>query len=190
MILNQSRRVWKTGMYVTAFSACFVVNAVMAATPTTVETAANLFQNAKATGGQAMTVDAKGPVEITSAVEFPGFAFAVYDVDVTETSLTMTLIAELEKLQITLYDDTTFDRYYFAFDTAVTAAEISSETDENFKASVEILEPGSSVTSAGAFMDGMPTEFVMEHGGLLITIGEGTDLTKISENGGSLTVSF
>lgn len=155
-----------------------------------VSQAVNFFQNGKATGGEPFTVDAKGPVKISDEVEFPGFAFNVYDVDFTTTSLTMTLIAELEKLQITLYDDTTYDRYYFAFDQEITSAELSDTTDENFKASVEIVGPGTQVTSGGAFVDGLPTDFTFEKGGILITIGNGTDLTKISENGGSLTVNF
>ena len=155
-----------------------------------VSNAVNFFQNGKATGGAAMTVDAKGPVAISDDVELPGFAFNVYDLDFTANSVTMTLVAQLEKLQITLYDDTTFDRYYFAFDQEITSAELSSETDENFKASVEIIAPGTKVTSKGAFVDGLPTEFTLEKGGILVTIGEGTDLTKISESGGSLTVNF
>ena len=152
--------------------------------------AVNLFQNAKATGGETFTVDTKGPVKIGDEVELPGFAFNVYDVDFTLKSVTMTLVAQLEKLQITLYDDTTYDRYYFAFDEEISAAELSDKTDENFEASVEIIKPGTQVTSKGAFVDGLPTEFTFDKGGILITIGEGTDLTKISENGGSLTVDF
>lgn len=152
--------------------------------------AVNLFQNAKATNGMPFTVDAKGPVEITDEVELPGFAFRVYDVDITVNSLTMTLIAKLEKLQITLYDETTFDRYYFAFDQKITSAQLSDKSDENFHATVEIVEPGMKVTSSGSFVEGLPTEFVFDNGGILITIGNGTDLTKISENGGSLTVNF
>lgn len=152
--------------------------------------AINFFQNGKFTEGKPLTVDAKGPVEISDQVELPGFAFNVYDIDFTANSLTMTLVAQLDKLKVTLYDDTTFDRYYFAFDQEVTSAELSSETDENFKATVEIIAPGTKVSSNGAFVDGMPTDFTLDKGGILITIGEGTDLTKISENGGSLTVDF
>ena len=162
----------------------------MADTISTVTQAVNFFENGQATGGNPMTVDAKGPVEITDAVELPGFAFAVYAVDVTSNSLTMTLIAELEKLQITLYDDTTFDRYYFAFDKEVTSAKLSDTSDENFNATVEIVEPGTTVSSKGAFVDGLGTEFTFENGGILITVGEGTDLTKILANGGALTVNF
>lgn len=163
---------------------------IAADTVGTIAQAVNFFENAQATGGNPMTVDVKGPVEISNAVELPGFAFAVYDVDVTNNSLTMTLIAQLEKLQITLYDETTFDRYYFAFDKEVTSAEMSDLTDENFKATVEIIARGTTVTSKGAFVDGLGTEFTFENGGILITLGEGTDLTKISENGGALTVNF
>ena len=137
-----------------------------------------------------MAVDVKGPVEITDQVELPGFAFAVYDIDFTADSLTMKLVAQLEKLQITLYDDTTFDRYYYAFDKAVDSAELADTTDENFKAEIEMIAPGTKVSAAGAFVDGMPTDYTFENGGILITIGEGTDLTKVTENGGSLTVNF
>ena len=168
----------------------FAPLAAMADTISTVTQAVNFFENGQATGGNPMTVDAKGPVEITDAVELPGFAFAVYAVDVTSNSLTMTLIAELEKLQITLYDDTTFDRYYFAFDEEITSAELSDTTHENFKATVERIEPGATVASMGAFVEGLPTDFTFEKGGILITVGEGTDLTKISKDGGSLTVNF
>lgn len=168
---------------------CFAAMPAIADGANTVQ-AVNFFENGQATGGNPMTVDAKGPVEITDAVELPGFAFAVYDVDVTSNSLTMTLIAQLEKLQITLYDDTTFDRYYFAFDEKVSSAELSDATDENFSATVEMIAPGTTVSSMGAFAEGLPTDFTFENGGILITVGEGTDLTKISENGGSLTVNF
>ncbi|MEM9582187.1 MAG: hypothetical protein AAGA08_03655 [Pseudomonadota bacterium] len=162
----------------------------LAETASTVTQAVNFFENGQATGGNPMTVDAKGPVQITDAVELPGFAFAVYDVDVTSDSLTMTLVAQLEKLQITKYDNTTFDRYYFAFDEKVTSAKLSDATDANFSATVEMIAPGAKVTSVGAFVEGLPTEFTFENGGILITVGEGTDLTKILANNGSLTVDF
>lgn len=168
----------------------FAVTPTLASNVNTVTHAVNFFENGQATGGNPMTVDAKGPVKITDGVELPGFAFGVYDVDVTSDSLTMTLVAKLEKLQITLYDDTTFDRYYFAFDEEVTSAELSDMTDENFSATVELIEPGVTVSSMGAFVEGLSTDFTFENGGILITVGEGTDLTKISENGGSLTVNF
>ena len=156
----------------------------------TLNQAVNFFQNGKATGGQPFTVDAKSSIAITDKVELPGFAFHVYDIDVTGKSLTMTLVAQLEKLQITLYDDTTFDRYYFAFDHEVTSAELSDATDENFHASVEVIAPGTKVSSAGAFVDGLATDYTFQNGGILVTVGEGTDLTKIKDNGGSLTVNF
>ena len=181
-----------TPMRATLIAATALVAAcTVAATPSsTVSQAVNFFQNAQATGGAPFTVDAKGPVEITDEVELPGFAFQVYDVDFTTNSLTMTLVAQLEKLQITLYDDTTFDRYYFAFDQPITSAKLSDTTDENFSATVEVIAPGTQVSSSGAFVEGMPSDFTFATGGILITIGEGTDLTKISENGGSLTVNF
>ncbi len=63
-------------------------------------------------------------------------------------------VAQLEKLMITQYDATTFDRYYFAFDTEITSAKLSDATDENFAANVEVIAPGTTVNTAGAFVDG------------------------------------
>ena len=142
--------------------------------------AVNFFQNAQATGGAMMTVDAEGPVAISDNVELPGFAFAVYDVDFTADSLTMKLVAQLKNLQITQYDDTIFDRYYFTFEQPVTEAKLSDMTDAKFGATVEIIASGANVTSAGAFVEDLPTEFTFGNGGILVTVGEGTDLTKIS----------
>lgn len=180
----------RTGVFACVATAALVASPAFADTAGSVDHAVNFFQNAKATGGAPMTVDAKGPVEINDEVELPGFAFNVYDVDFTANSVTMNLVAQLEKLQITLYDDTTFDRYYFAFDQEISSAELSDMTDENFKATVEVVAPGTQITSKGAFVDGMATEFTFENGGILVTIGEGTDLTKILENSGSLTVNY
>ncbi len=178
---------------VAAFAAAAIAmtaGPVAADSMTTVSQAVNFFQNAQATGGAPATVDAKGPVEITDQVELPGFAFNVYDVDFTANSVTMKLVASLEKLQITLYDNTTFDRYYFAFDQKVTSAELAESTDENFKAMVEVIQPGTSISAAKAFVDGLGTDFTFENGGIVVTIGEGTDLTKVTENGGAITVNF
>ena len=69
-------------------------------------------------------------------------------------------------------------------------AKLSDVTDANFSAKVEAIAPGTTVSTAGAFVDGMPNEHMFENGGLLITIGEGTDLAKILANNGSLTVEF
>lgn len=150
----------------------------------------NTFQNGQATGGAEMAVDAKGPVAISDAVELPGFAFNVYDVDATGHSMTMKLVAQLEKLQITNYDATTFDRYYVELDRVVTSAEVAASSDENFSASVEILAPGTQISAAGAFVEGMATSYTFENGAILVTVGEGTDLTKILENNGALTINF
>lgn len=152
--------------------------------------AVNFFQNGEFTGGAPLTVDAQGPVEISDGVELPSYAFNVYSVDATGNSLTMTLIAELDKLAVTMYDDTTIDQYWYAFDTPIKSAEISDATDDNFAATVELFDAGLSVSSVGAFVDGLPTDFTFENGGILITIGEGTNLEAISANGGSLTVDF
>lgn len=158
--------------------------------PTTVNQAVNSFQNAMATGGFAATVDSKGPVAISAGTEFPGFAFGTYDVDVSSDSLTMTLVADPANLMITSYDNTTFDRYYFEFDEPRSSASLAGSTDPDFAATVEILAPGTAVTTSTSFVMGLPTSWTFGNGAILITIGEGTDLTKVSEGGGSLTVDF
>ena len=160
------------------------------AEPTTVEQAVNTFQNSMATGGGAFTVDVQGPAAITDETELVGFAFGTYDVDATASSVTLTLVADLDQLQITQYDSSTFDRYYFSFDAEIGAAEISDATHPDFSATVELIEPGTSVTTDGTFVEGLATDFTFETGGFLITIGDGTDLTPIREDGGSLTVEF
>ncbi|MEM9603451.1 MAG: hypothetical protein AAGA11_11355 [Pseudomonadota bacterium] len=156
----------------------------------TLEVAVNTFQNSTATGGAQMTVDAKGPVTIGDTVELPGFAFNVYDVDLTANSVTLTLVADLAKLQITQYDETTFDRYYISLDAPVDSARLSDATHADFAATVDIIAPGTALSTAGAFVQGMASEFSFDTGGLLITIGDGTDLTKIKADGGALTVDF
>lgn len=174
-----------------AVSAAFTfISPASADKPGNLSQAINLFQNGQATGGKPFTVDARDSVKISDEIELPGFAFQVYDIDFTDSSLTMTLIAKLEKLKITVYDDTTFDRYYFAFDKEISSAKLSDKTDENFKANIEIMKPGTQITSDGSFVEGLPTDFTFENGGILITIGDGTDLNKISANGGSLTLDF
>lgn len=70
------------------------------------------------------------------------------------------------------------------------SAELADATGENFAATVELVAPGTVVTSAGAFGDGMASEFTFKNGGILVTVGEGTDLEKIAANGGALTVNF
>lgn len=158
--------------------------------PTTLNQAVNSFQNAMATMGATATVDSQGPVEIADGVELPGFAFGTYDVDVTADSITMTLVADPADLMITIYDDTTFDRYYYEFDQEIAAAELGDSTDANFAATVEILAPGTTVMTDTTFVEGLPTEWTFENGAIQITIGEGTDLNEISNKGGSLTVEF
>lgn len=159
-------------------------------TPLVLNQAVNSFQNAMATGGVPFTVDAQGPIDVADGVELPGFAFGTYDVDVTSSSLTMNLVANIADLQITQYDDTTFDRYYYEFNQPVDAAELASTTDSSFAATVELIAPGTAVTTEGAFVDGAPMDFTFENGGIQITIGDGTDLNMVSANGGSLTVNF
>lgn len=159
-----------------------------AATLTSVEQAVNIFNSGSVTGGVPLTVDVGGPTAITGGLEFPGFAFGTYDVDVSASSLTMTFVNDPADLGISVYDASTVDSYFFEFDQAIASASISSFTD-GFGAAVEIIAPGTTASSMGSFVDGLPTSFVFGNGGILITIAEGTDLNLVG-TGGSLTVEF
>lgn len=180
----------RTSVFVSAALAFVAVLPASAEMAGSLNQVVNTFQNGEATGGAQMAVDAKGPVAISDDVELPGFAFHVYDVDATGNSITMTLVADLEKLMITNYDDTTFDRYYIELDRTVSSAEVAASSDENFSATIEILEPGATLAAAGAFVEGLASDYTFENGAILVTVGEGTDLTKIAKNGGSLTINF
>ena len=135
-----------------------------------------------------MTVDAKGPATIGAEVEFPGFAFGVYDVDATPSQVKMTLATDPSSLQVATYDSDTSDLYYYEFDREVESASISSAA-EGFVANVDIVAPGEVVTTQGAFVDGLATSYTLSNGGILVTIGEGSSLRTVGQ-GGSLTVDL
>ena len=156
-------------------------------TATQVNQAVNIFTSGVATGGAAFTVDAKGNTAIAQGVEFPGFAFGTYDVDASSTSVKMTLVANLANLQITEYDSTTVDQYFYEFDRQVTFASIAPGSNAGFAASVRVVAPGETVTSGGTFVTGLPTSFTFANGGILVSIGQGTSLTTVG-TGGSMTV--
>lgn len=162
--------------------------AASAETATDVNQAVNVFINADVTKGVPMTVDAKGPATIGPDVEFPGFAFGVYDVDATPSSLMMTLATDPSQLQVGTYDGDTQDLYYYEFDRAVTSASISDAAD-GFVATVVIMDAGETLETQGAFVDGLATDFTFENGGILVTIGEGSALRTVGQ-GGSLTVDL
>lgn len=153
-----------------------------------VNQAVNVFINAKVTKGVPMTVDAKGPVSIGSDVEFPGFAFGVYDVDASPSQVKMTLATDPSKLQVNTYDSETRDLYYYEFDREVSTASISDAAD-GFIATVEIVQPGDTLSTEGAFADGLATSFTFKNGGILVTIGERSSLRTVGK-GGSLTVDL
>ncbi|MEM8979766.1 MAG: VPLPA-CTERM sorting domain-containing protein [Pseudomonadota bacterium] len=157
-----------------------------AATLTTVDQAVNIFTSGPVTGGAAVVVDAATNVAIESGVELPGFAFGTYDVDFTADSLTMTFVNDPANLGIALYDSTTVDQYYFEFNERIATAAISSFT-LGFAADVEIVAAGTSVSSIDAFGLGLPTDFTFANGGILVSVGEGTDLNAVG-TGGSLTI--
>ena len=158
-----------------------------ATTISTVEQAVNIFTSGVVTSGAPLTVDVGGPKTVKGGVEFPGFAFGTYDVDIRPDGLSMTFVNDPANLGIAVYDASTVDRYYYAFDREVVKASILSETP-GFAATVDIIAPGDTASSVGAFIPGLPTSFVFDQGGILVSIGDGTDLNRVG-TGGALDIS-
>lgn len=135
-------------------------------------------------------MDQGGPVAVAAGVEFPGFAFGTYDVDVSANSLTMTLATDPNDLGIAVYDASTVDQYYFAFDQKISSAFLDTgASNANFAAIVDIIAPGTTANAGGTFGPGLDTSFSFGNGGILVSIGEGTDLFGVG-TGGALTVQF
>ncbi|MEM1373422.1 MAG: VPLPA-CTERM sorting domain-containing protein [Pseudomonadota bacterium] len=153
-----------------------------------VEQAVNIFTSDSVTEGAPLTVDVGGPVPIMAGTEFPGFAFGTYDVDVSGDSIEMTFVNDPGSLGISVYDASTVDQYYFEFDREIVSAALGATTT-GFAADVEVIAPGTMASSVGGFVPGAPTDFTFENGGVLISIGEGTDLNLVG-TGGSLTVTI
>ncbi|MEM9700510.1 MAG: hypothetical protein AAF943_17180 [Pseudomonadota bacterium] len=156
-----------------------------AASVTNIDETVNTFANGGFTGGAEAIVDARGSTPIGAGVDLVSVG-GVYDVDVTDNSVTMTFTASLSNLVITNYDATTFDRYYFEFDKALKAAAITAAAS-GFAATVDVLTPGSMISTLDLFNTGLATDRTFENGGILVTIGEGTDLTQLV-GGGQLSV--
>lgn len=159
-----------------------------AGTPDSLASAVNFLVNGEVTGGVPMTVDVGAATPIGDGVEYPGFAFGTYDVDVTPTGLTMTLATDPGKLQIGTYDASTKDLYYYEFNRPVSSAVVTAAT-KGFNALVTVISPGEVITSHGSFAPGLATSFMFANGGVLVTIGEGSALRTVG-TGGTLSVGL
>lgn len=169
-----------------AAALCATVGTAGAATLSSVDQAVNIFASGAVTGGAAFTVDVAGPVAIGRSVELPGFAFGTYDVDATANSVTMTFVNDPANLGIAVYDASTVDSYFFEFNEQIGSASISSAT-LGFAATVQTIAAGTAASSVGSFVPGLATAFTFDKGGILVTIGEGTNLNTVG-TGGFLTI--
>lgn len=160
-----------------------------AAVVTTLDNVVNSFQDGGVTGGAQLVVDAASDTQIVEGTELLGFAFGTYDVDATQTNITMTFVNDPDQLGIAEYNATTFDRYFFEFDELLSSASISDASNPNFVASVELITPGSVFDFDGAFLPDLPNSFTAINGGFLVTIGDGTNLFNVGQ-GGSLVIDF
>lgn len=179
---------------------CLLITAcpsLMAAPITAATNAHNTFQADAFPGltdGRELSVDQAGTVAISAGIEYPGFGLGTYDVDLSADGLTMTLLADPNDLGVAIYDDQTFDRYYIEFNRPLATAALTSTTNAGFSATVEVLAPGTALTFDGVLgfpgVDpNLPTSLDLANGGLLITIGSGTNLFDVGQ-GGTLSVTF
>lgn len=149
-------------------------------------TAVNTFQDSVITGGIETVFDFSGPELVDNDVEFSAFA-SLYDIDISDDSLTMTLVDNSVVASL-VSPAGRFDRYYIGFDNSiVTSASLDGSDELNEFANVEVLEPGFSLDIADLFDIGIPVPIEFENGGLLVELGEGTDVTNL---GNTAKVNF
>jgi len=142
-------------------------------------TVVNTFEDSVLTGGVQTTFgEIGGPTIITDDVEFPDF-IGFYDIDISDTSLTMTLVDNSQAADLILPEGR-FDRYYIEFDTSTMAsASVNGVSELNEFATVEVLEPGFLLEAEDLLGTGISTPIQFETGGLLVQLGPGTDLTNL-----------
>lgn len=149
-------------------------------------TVVNTFEDIVITDGVQTVYGMAGPENITDAVELPNF-IGFYDIDISDNSLTMTLVDNSGATDRIIPADR-YDRYYFEFDTStITSATLDGLSELNEFATVQVLDPGFSLDAADLFGTGIPVPIEFENGGLLVEFGEGTDLTNLDV---SATVNF
>lgn len=185
---TQNVNLKRASLAVAMIAATFAGGAAGAAPVSAVDQAVNIFQSGSVTNGAPLTVDVGGPTTIGDEIEFPSFAFGTYDVDVSANALTMTFVNDPANLGIAEYDASTVDLYYFAFDRRISSTSLGATTS-GFVATVEVIAPGATASSVGSFVPGLATAFSFPNGGVLISIGEGTNLNTVG-TGGSLTVDL
>ncbi|NEQ72237.1 MAG: calcium-binding protein [Okeania sp. SIO2C9] len=151
-------------------------------------TVLNTLQDTVITGGVEATFgEIGGPEIITNDVEFPNF-IGFYDIDISDTSLTMTLVDNSQADSL-LFPADRFDRYYFEFDTStIASASLDGLSELNEFATVQVLDPGFVLDAATDILPSdISTPIEFENGGLLVQFGPGTDLTNL---GVSATIDF
>ncbi len=146
----------------------------------------NSFEDATLTGGQQAFYGAAGPVGISDDIEFPQF-INFYDIDLTDSGLTMTLFNNSDAADL-LLPDGRFDRYYFAYEGDISNINISGGSPglaDN--ATVTALPAGFTLPFIDAFGTGYPLPITLPNGGFVVELGGGTDLTNLGQ---TLSVDF
>ncbi len=146
----------------------------------------NSFEDATLTGGQQAFYGAAGPIEISDDIEFPQF-INFYDIDVTESGLTMTLFNNSDAADLVLPNDR-FDRYYFAMDQEMPNVRISGGSPGlTIAATVTPLPAGYEIPLSDLFATGYPLPVTLPNGGFVLELGGGTDLTDLGQ---TISVDF
>lgn len=152
-----------------------------------VVTASNTFENPDFTASAQTIFGFSNATVVEPGVEFNEFV-GIYDVDITEDSLTMTLVSN-EGLSFLEYEAGTFDRYYFGFDSnVVDSASIGSgDTQLTNGMTVGLMAPGFELDVADLFGTGITVPIEYPNGGFFVEFGEGTNLETL---GVSTTIDF
>jgi len=155
----------------------------------------NTFEDSKMTGGVEGIFQYVGPTFISDEVEIPLFPKffppmkgdpndGMYDIDVTRTSITFTLIDGSGGTDIVIPEGR-FDRYYFNLDFAVAEATLTSS--DTINASIEVVAPGALTDPPIDIFDSKISAPTFFHGGIIVSIEAGTDL---SVNGQTIEIEY
>ena len=146
----------------------------------------NSFEDGTLTGGQQAFYGAAGPTAISEDVEFPQF-INFYDIDFTETGMTMTLFNNSDAADL-LLPEGRFDRYYFNIDQDMTNVNITGgSAGLTVGAKVTPLPAGYEIPLADLFGTGYPLPITLPNGGFVLELGGGTDLTELGQ---TISVDF
>ena len=149
--------------------------------------ASNTFESATVTGAVETIFQAASATVEDPGVELNQFA-TIHDINFSGDSMTFTLVSN-EGLSTTLFGDGVFDRYYFGFDGSLidSASLVSGDAELTAGLEISLLPSGFELAVADLFGTGVPVPQQYPNGGLMVSLGAGTDYGTL---GKSVTIGF